>query len=52
MNFPHQYLASIFIIVVTPVAYAEEHIRVVDRPPAKGTNAFYFGNRKPLPEAG
>src|SRR5437660_12816792 len=48
MNCPHEYLASIFISVVTPVAYAEEHIRVFNRPPANRTNAFYFGNRKPL----
>ncbi len=48
MNIQHPFLASIFIIVAASVACAEDRIEVVDRPPAMGTNAFYFGNREPL----
>ena len=48
MNFLHPGMALSFITLVASVACAEDRIRVVDRPPAKGKNAFYFGNREPL----
>lgn len=48
MNSPQPCLASIFVIVVASVACAEDRIEVIDRPPATGRNAFYFGNREPL----
>jgi DUF1680 family protein len=48
MNFQHPYVATIFVVLVASVVCAEDRIEVVDRPPAKGTNTYYFGNREPL----
>jgi hypothetical protein len=48
MSFPRSCLASIFVIIGASLVCAEDRIEVVDRPPAKGTNAYYFGNREPL----
>src|SRR5947209_2053087 len=48
MNFFHPGMALSFITLVASVTCAEDHIRVVDRLPARGKNAFYFGNREPL----
>jgi DUF1680 family protein len=48
MNFLHAGVALIFVTLVASVTCAEDRISVVDWPPAKGKNVFYFGNREPL----
>lgn len=49
MSFLRPVTALVLFGFLTSTAIgAEDPIRVVDRPPNSGTNAYYFGNREPL----